>query len=228
MSNKTYLQKAYIARRKQGTASPFSLHLTNSQELKVTPLNYSVTSRTSQELTSSSNPPLTAEFSFQEPSHPRLCARKDCLDRKFQAIKKLQDSSQARVVSPSRVDIVLQQSSMILPNKVSHLCIHSSKYQPKRHSVSRDQLKDFREIEGMRQALKSRNYHNSHKVKIMVHASRQTQSAQENPEQRTSGSGGGISANEVRVRTARMHSQKQKKLRDMSQDEKVMSNALLK
>ena len=181
MSNKSYLKLTY-SRRRSSAPTPFSLDLTNSQELKVTPLTYSHSNQTSsQQLTSTAPlPPDTTAFSPQPSPSPNLsCPRKDCLDRKFQAIRRLHNStSQMREVSPNRIDIVLQQGTM---PRVPPACIHSSMLQPKRLSPPKNQLKEFKEIEGMRQALKSRNFTNSKQLKLMVHAMRSSQSAQENP-----------------------------------------------
>ena len=49
-------------------------------------------------------------------------------------------------------------------------------------TVVQEVRRQFKEIEGMRQALKSsRNFTNSKQLKLMVHAMRSSQSAQENP-----------------------------------------------
>ena len=72
------------------------------------------------------------------------CHRKDCVDRKFRAIRTApRGGSQGRLISPSKVDIILKENDKD-PRKEPG--IHSFKKLASRASAEKDMLKEFREL----------------------------------------------------------------------------------
>jgi hypothetical protein len=151
MNNKIARKEHYRTRRKS-QLTPFQLDLTGSGQESPS-LFYSNTHEKLIELNKIADRdieiPETNPF-LPDRDGKQHCRRRDCLDRKFEAIKKLSRSApNAVVVSPRKVDITLGQHSDSLERK-KEPCIHSVRSFSKKASPEKDLLKEFKRLEEMR------------------------------------------------------------------------------
>lgn len=109
------MHSSYRSRRTPN-ASPLQLSLSGAtQDFGVNSLAYSNTGNSTAFIEVKKLPNQEEMYPIIKPFEPEShfrkthrCNRKDCVDRKFDAVKKLNKSSpNVRVVSPRKVDIVL-------------------------------------------------------------------------------------------------------------------------
>jgi hypothetical protein len=176
MNNKFPRSSHYHSRRRSNL-TPFSLNLTDSDDL-TTSLFYSNTRSkliALDQIEKEEAPPEVEPFAPLDDGK-KLCGRRDCVDRKFEAIRKLSRSTpNVKLVSPKKVDIVLSRTDS--PDRKREPCIHSARLFSRKASPERDLLKEFKLIEEMRKELRSRNFQNSSRASFYVSASGRTEKA---------------------------------------------------